>query len=100
MAASYGSRVMVPKAEDAAALEDIAAERSECPLIPLIETAAGVEKVKQVCGVTGTVRAAFGNVDLASQLGVAHDDHMALIYARSKLVSTSAAAKLDPRPTV
>jgi citrate lyase subunit beta / citryl-CoA lyase len=45
MAASYGSPVMIPKAEDAAALEDIACRTAgRCPLIPLIETAAGVEK--------------------------------------------------------
>jgi citrate lyase subunit beta/citryl-CoA lyase len=96
MAASYGSPVMVPKAE-VAALEDIACRTAErCLLIPLIETAGGVEKATQVCAVTGTVRAAFGNIDLASQLGVAHDDHLALTYARSKLVSASAAAQLAP----
>jgi citrate lyase subunit beta/citryl-CoA lyase len=42
------------------------------------------------------VRAAFGNVDLAARLGVAHDDHTALAYARSRLVVASAAAGIGP----
>lgn len=96
VAASAGAPVIVPKAEDAAVLADLGRAAGKCPLVPLIETAAGVEKAAEVCAVTGTVRAAFGNVDLASQLGVAHDDHLALAYARSRLVSASVAAHLCP----
>lgn len=97
MAASCGCPVMVPKAEDAAVLEDVACRTAgRFLLIPLIETAAGVERATEVCAVTGTVRAAFGNVDLAGQLGVAPDDQLALAYARSRLVAASAAARLAP----
>jgi citrate lyase subunit beta/citryl-CoA lyase len=39
---------------------------------------------------------AFGNADLSGQLGVAPDDHLALAYARSRLVSASAATGLCP----
>jgi citrate lyase subunit beta/citryl-CoA lyase len=88
---------MIPKAEDPSVLADIAEWTSgKCHLIPLVETAAGVEKATEVCATAGAIRVAFGNVDLSSQLGVAHDDHTALAYARSKLVSASAAAGLNP----
>jgi len=91
-AAAALAPVMVPKAEDAAVFSDLARRAADCPLIPLIETATGVERAAEICAVPGTVRAAFGNVDLAGQLGVAPDDHIALGYARSRLVSASAAA--------
>ncbi|MFI6122123.1 HpcH/HpaI aldolase/citrate lyase family protein [Streptomyces sp. NPDC051064] len=93
MAAGLGCLVMVPKAEDPAVLAEIAAR---CTLIALIETALGAERAYEVCSVPGVVRAAFGNVDLAAQLGVAHDDTLALIHARSRLVLASAAAGISP----
>lgn len=89
MAAGLGCPVMVPKAEDPAVLAEVAAR---CTPIPLIETALGAERAYEVCSVPGVVRAAFGNVDLAAQLGVAPDDTLALAYARSRLVLASAAA--------
>ncbi|ASQ93426.1 CoA ester lyase [Streptomyces sp. 11-1-2] len=96
-AADHGCPVMVPKAEDSAALADIAARTAgRCPLIPLIETALGVERAYDLCSMPGVVRAAFGNVDLAAQLGVAHDDILALAHARSRLVLASAAAGICP----
>ncbi|MER6162645.1 hypothetical protein ABT147_45430 [Streptomyces sp. NPDC001868] len=55
-----------------------------------------MERAHAVCATPGVVRAAFGNVDLAAQLGVAHDDHEALAPARSRLVLASAAAGLVP----
>lgn len=70
VAARYGCPMMVPKAENPAALADITAQTAgTCALILLIETAAGVEHATDLCATPGAVRAAFGNVDLASQLG-------------------------------
>lgn len=95
--AAYACPVMVPKAEDAAVLADIVARTAgRCDVIPLIETALGVERANEVCATPGVTRAAFGNVDLAAQLGVAHDDHTGLSYARSRLVVASAAAGICP----
>ena len=97
MAAQYGCPVMIPKAEDLAVLADLAARTAgRCDLVPLIETALGVERAHQVCSTPGAVRAAFGNVDLAAQLGVTHDDRAALACARSRLVVASAAAGIGP----
>ncbi|MDW6057309.1 CoA ester lyase [Streptomyces sp. FXJ1.4098] len=96
-AADHGCTLMVPKAEEPAVLTEIATRTAgRCPLIPLVETALGIERAPQVCAVPGVVRAAFGNVDLAAQLGVAPDDHTALTYARSRLVLASAAAGGHP----
>ncbi|MET8901758.1 CoA ester lyase [Streptomyces sp. NPDC004538] len=96
-ATRYGAPVMVPKSEDPSVLADIACRTAgKCLLLPLVETAAGVERAADVCTTAGAVRAAFGNVDFSSQLGIAHDDHLALTYARSRLVSASAAAGLCP----
>ncbi|MEU2441668.1 CoA ester lyase [Streptomyces rubradiris] len=97
VASRYGAPVMVPKAEDPSVLAELACRAAdECLLLPLIETAAGVERAVEVCATAGAVRVAFGNADLAGQLGIAHDDHVALTYARSRLVSASAAAGLCP----
>ncbi|MFJ3804654.1 HpcH/HpaI aldolase/citrate lyase family protein [Streptomyces sp. NPDC090088] len=93
MAAEHGCPVMVPKAEDPAVLAGISARTGgRCGILPLLETALGIERAREVCAVPGVVRAAFGNVDLATQLGVAHDDHQALLHARSQLVLAAAAA--------
>lgn len=97
VAARHGAPVMVPKSEDPAVLAELACRTGgECALVPLVETAAGVERAAEVCATAGAVRVAFGNVDLSAELGVAHDDHLALAYARSRLVSASAAAGLCP----
>ncbi|MBQ0850740.1 CoA ester lyase [Streptomyces sp. BH-SS-21] len=96
-AAQHGCPVMVPKAESSAVLGELAARTAgRCELVALVETALGVERAHEVCAAPGVVRTAFGNVDLAAQLGVAHDDRTALAYARSRLVVASAAAGIAP----
>ncbi|CAM5602755.1 HpcH/HpaI aldolase/citrate lyase family protein [Streptomyces aurantiogriseus] len=96
-AADHGCPLMVPKAEDPYLLAEIAARTAgRCPLVPLVETALGIERAHEVCAVPGVARAGFGNVDLATQLGVAPDDHHALTHARSRLVLASAAAGAHP----
>lgn len=82
------SAVMVPKAEDPAALRALRSAGLE--LIPLIETALGVTQAAAVCA--GVVRPAFGSIDLATQLGVDARSHEALRQARSTVVLAAAAA--------
>ncbi|MDX3311492.1 HpcH/HpaI aldolase/citrate lyase family protein [Streptomyces sp. NPDC054884] len=97
VAADHGCPVMVPKAEDSAVLADLATRTADrCDLVPLVETALGLERAREVCATPGVARAAFGNVDLAAQLGIAQDDHTALAHARSRLVVASAAAGISP----
>lgn len=89
--AKHGCPVVLPKAEDPSVLAGIGV-----PLVPIIETAAGIEAATAVCAVKNVVRAAFGSVDLATQLGVRHDDELALGYARSRLVLASTANGIAP----
>jgi citrate lyase subunit beta / citryl-CoA lyase len=86
-----GCPVMLPKAEDPEVVAGLG-----LPVFPLIETAAGVERASAVCAAPDVVRAAFGSVDLATQLGVRHDDELALGYARSRLVLAAASAGIAP----
>ncbi|WP_404800128.1 HpcH/HpaI aldolase/citrate lyase family protein [Amycolatopsis eburnea] len=85
--------VMLPKTEQPAVL----AELTGLPVIALVETALGVENARAFAAAPGVARLAFGSVDLAAQLGVAHDDRAAMDPARSRLVLASAAAGL-PAP--
>ena len=87
----HGCPVVVPKAEDPDVLSGI-----EAPLLPIIETAAGIEAATAVCRARNVARVAFGSVDLSTQLGVRHDDELALGYARSRLVLASATAGIAP----
>ncbi|MEV0149901.1 MULTISPECIES: CoA ester lyase [unclassified Nonomuraea] len=92
--AAYGCAVMVPKAEDAGALRDLAG-RLAC-LIALVETARGVIEAPRIASAPGVERLAFGSFDLAAQLGVAPDDRGALASSRGALVLASAAAGIAP----
>lgn len=97
LAARSGTPVVVPKAEDPAALSELADRLGPSGIVvALIETALGVERAFEVCSSPGVVRAALGNVDLAGELRVSPDDHAALSYARSRLVCAAAAARLAP----
>lgn len=63
------------------------------PLVALVESARGVETALEVASAPGVTRLAFGSGDFRRDTGAA-DDPMALLYARSRLVSTSRAAGL------
>jgi citrate lyase subunit beta/citryl-CoA lyase len=97
MVANSGCAVMLPKAESAEEVRELAARLSpDQMIIPLIETAAGVINVVEIGSEPRVARLAFGNVDLAAQLGVDPADHTALLFARSRLVLAAAAAGLAP----
>ncbi|TVT50433.1 CoA ester lyase [Amycolatopsis rhizosphaerae] len=91
VARAHRCPVMLPKAEDPRAIAALG-----LPVIPLVETASGIEDATAVCRAGNVVRVAFGSVDLATELGVRHDDTLALAFARSRLVIASAAAGLAP----
>jgi len=87
--------MMVPKTESA---DDLYSVRRHVgrniPLIALIETASGVLDAVQISRAPSLVRIAYGNVDLASELGIASDDRQAHAYAQGRVVLASAAAHL------
>ncbi|RYY92110.1 MAG: CoA ester lyase [Comamonadaceae bacterium] len=88
--------VMVPKAEDAAALARIAAklgERQE--LLPLVESVAGHFEARAIAGVPRVSRLAFGSFDFMSDSGI-QGDVEELDAVRSQLVLVSRLAGLQP----
>lgn len=89
--------LMVPKAEDAAALAGIAdALRQIAPqgtLVAIIETALGLHRVDEVAAADGVARLAFGSLDYAVDLGCAHVRE-ALAHARARIVLASRVAGL------
>ncbi len=63
------------------------------PIVALLESARGVEAALELAEAPGVVRLAFGSGDFRRDTGAA-DDPLALLYARSRLVSASRAAGL------
>jgi len=86
--------VVVPKAT-AEAVDALAA--AALPVIPIIETAAGLRLAFEIASRPGVLALLLGAVDLGAQLGLeARADSLELLYARSKLVVDSAAAGIGP----
>jgi citrate lyase subunit beta/citryl-CoA lyase len=89
--------VVVPKTEGVDDLRRVAGIAPPgLPVVPLVETASGVVAVQEICSGPGVVRLAFGNIDLAADLGVDPASRPALSGARSQLVYASRAARLAP----
>lgn len=87
--------VMVPKAEDPDELARIGRALAGVPLIPLIETAIGLDRARDLARMPGVQRLAFGTVDFQVDLGVEGDGDE-LLLARSQLVLASRLAGLAP----
>jgi citrate lyase subunit beta/citryl-CoA lyase len=83
--------VMLPKAERR---DDLARIAHEC-LLPLIETAAGVDALREVARAPRVQRLVFGSIDLQADLGIAGDDQELLLF-RSQLVLHSRLAGIAP----
>lgn len=89
--------VVVPKADDPAALNQICARLGPgVPVVALVETALGVQRAAEIARLPGVARLAFGSLDFCLDAGVRHDD-TALLFARSSLVLAARAAGL-PAP--
>jgi citrate lyase subunit beta/citryl-CoA lyase len=85
------SGVIVPKAEHASDLERIAGMMGgRDKVIALVESAAGIAAARAIARVSG--RLAFGSVDFAIDMGIAHTRE-ALLLARSELVLASRLAE-------
>ena len=61
------------------------------PIVALVESARGVEAALEIAETPGVVRLAFGSGDFRRDTGAA-DDPLALLFARSRLVTASRAA--------
>jgi citrate lyase subunit beta/citryl-CoA lyase len=85
--------VLVPKAEDPAALVAIAAGLAEVGLITLIETARGVARCEEIATVERVLALAFGPYDLAAELGGESDRDVMLPYRARLLIAARAAGR-------
>ena len=88
--------VMLPKAEGAADLLRLAADVGpQGVLVPLIESAAGLEAARELAAAPQVLRLAFGNLDFQADLGLACDANEAeLVPVRMALVLASRRAGL------
>lgn len=86
--------VMVPKAESAAALTEVADRLGgRCPFVALVESAVGIANAQSIANCPAVVRLAFGSIDFALDIAAAHTRE-ALLFARSTLVIASRVAGL------
>jgi citrate lyase subunit beta / citryl-CoA lyase len=85
-------RAMLPKAETPA---QVAAVRAALPpegqVLPLIETARGLENIDALAGTPGVARLVFGTLDYAVDLNLSGDDR-GLIYPCSRIALASRCA--------
>jgi citrate lyase subunit beta/citryl-CoA lyase len=85
-------RVMLPKTESAAQVDRVrAAMVSQGGVVPLIETARGLNEVERIATAAGVQRLAFGTLDYAVDLDLDGDDR-GLIYPATKIAIASRCA--------
>lgn len=86
--------VMLAKAEAAAHVtETFDRLRGTTPVIPLVESALGIEEAASIARARGAYRLAFGSGDYRRDTGTSADD-LAMAYPRSRLVIASRVGKL------
>lgn len=84
--------VMLPKAEDTAAIAEIRDRTGAgARIIPLIESALGLWRAEAIACAQGVERLAFGSVDFQLDTGIA-GEHEELLFARAQLVLVSRVA--------
>ena len=67
--------VMVPKAESVEALEQVLSRIDRGHVLPLIETAAGLEAVNRLASAPSVLRLAVGHIDFMADTGIDCDEH-------------------------
>lgn len=85
---------MIPKVKTAVDVQEAARALPAAGLLPLIETALGLENAVAVAACDGVGALIFGGFDLAIELG-AEPRWEALLYARSRVVHAAALSGLD-----
>lgn len=87
------SAIVLPKAEEAPGLHEIAVAAPGAALLPLIESARGFEAMPSLARSKGVTRLLFGTLDFRQDLGITGDDQE-LLYFRSQMVLVSRLANL------
>jgi len=85
-------RVMLPKVESRVSVDGLSRAVAHGPgleIIAQIESAVGVDQARDFALSDSVTRLAFGSIDYSLDLGLAPDEDMALLHARSHLVWVS-----------
>ncbi|MBS1161786.1 MAG: HpcH/HpaI aldolase [Proteobacteria bacterium] len=89
-------QVMLPKTEFAEQVKmTIADTAADVLILPLVETARGINNVEPIALADGVQRIAFGTLDYAADLNLSGDER-GLIYPYSKIAIASRSAELAP----
>ena len=94
LVAEHACAVMLPKAAPGPALAELTARTASGVVVALVETAEGVLGAREVAA--ASTRTAFGNVDLAAEVGMDPADRAALAPLRALAVLGAAAAGAPP----
>jgi citrate lyase subunit beta / citryl-CoA lyase len=96
LAALAGSRVggvMLAMVESVDHITETAKRLPDVPIVALVETARGLERVTEIAAAKGTFRLAFGIGDFRRDTGLG-EDPTTLAYARSRFTIAARAANL------
>lgn len=89
-------RVMLPKTEFAEQVKvTIAATAPDVLVLPLVESARGINNIDQIALAEGVERIAFGTLDYAADLDLS-GDIQGLVYPYSRVAIASRSAELAP----
>src|SRR6056297_3582403 len=92
--------IMVPKTQDETDIQRIEARLEDadasCPILALIESAAGVLRADEIAAVDATDALLFGAEDLAADIGATRtSEGTEVLYARERTVIAASAAGID-----
>ena len=88
--------VVLPKAEDPAAVEVAAATMGDVPVLLMVETARGVVAADELASSRGVAGLVFGAADFRASLGSGRlPDEEELTYARGRIVVAARAAGIE-----
>lgn len=89
--------VMVPKADAADALRHVHESLGGVAVLPIIESAAGHDRIKAVAGAPGVLRLAFGHIDFMADTGITCDEQQSeLMPVRFAMAMATRLAGLAP----
>jgi citrate lyase subunit beta/citryl-CoA lyase len=89
--------LMIPKSESADQINGAALVLPNTALIPMIESAIGLDQLKQIANSNQVIRLALGNLDLQVDLGMTCDEQETQLQtARYQIVLASRLAQIAP----
>lgn len=89
--------ILIPKSESQDEINGAALILPNTAIIPMIETAIGLDKLREIANSNQVIRLALGNLDLQADLGMICDqDETQLQTARYQIVLASRIAQIAP----